>query len=302
MRVFGRAASLCFVFYALSGTVAGGTGGGLPGDPRFPIPPAPGEQQQPILPSQSASAQALQDCEKNLMKMTAIEVETCGDLAKRNHAPRLRHSLAIVYSLGFFGVAQDSVESDKWVRLAAEQGDALMQYNVGNKYRKGKGVEQDYVEALKWFRLAAEQGEAIAQSLLGLMYTNGEGVLQDYATAVKWYRLAAEQGNSAAQVSLASTYMVGLGVAQDYGAAAKWSRLAAEQGNSAAQNNLGAMYEAGLGVPQDYVMAYMWYNLASIDGNPYRRTNRDLILKKMNAEQIRQGQQKARDWLASRNP
>ena len=58
----------------------------------------------------------------------------------------------------------------------------------------GDGVPQDYKEAVKWYRLAAEQGYADAQYNLGLMYSNGEGVPQDYKEAVKWYRLAAEQG------------------------------------------------------------------------------------------------------------
>ena len=43
-------------------------------------------------------------------------------------------------------------------------------------YAKGQGVIQDYKEALKWFRLAAAQGDAKAQYNLGVMYDNGEGV------------------------------------------------------------------------------------------------------------------------------
>ena len=63
-------------------------------------------------------------------------------------------------------------------------------------YDNGEGVPQDYAEAVKWYRLAAEQGDANAQYNLGLMYDNGQGVPQDYAEAVKWYRLAAEQGDA----------------------------------------------------------------------------------------------------------
>ena len=42
--------------------------------------------------------------------------------------------------------------------------------------------------------LAAEQGNAEAQVNLGVMCHTGQGVPQDYAEAVKWWRLAAEQG------------------------------------------------------------------------------------------------------------
>ena len=55
------------------------------------------------------------------------------------------------------------------------------------------------VEAL---RLAAEQGDAGAQLNLGLMYDAGEGVIADRAEALRWYRLAADQGNAGAQTML----------------------------------------------------------------------------------------------------
>ena len=42
-----------------------------------------------------------------------------------------------------------------------------------------QGVPQDYSTAVKWYSLAAEQGDADAQTNLGVMYANGEGVLQD---------------------------------------------------------------------------------------------------------------------------
>ena len=62
------------------------------------------------------------------------------------------------------------MEAVKWYRLAAEQGNARAQYNLGYAYDNGEGVEQDYVEAVKWFRLAAEQGNADAQYNLGYAY------------------------------------------------------------------------------------------------------------------------------------
>ena len=64
----------------------------------------------------------------------------------------------------------------------------------GWMYATGRGVPQDDAEAVRWYRLAAEQGDAYAQYNLGLMYRKGEGVPQDDAEAVRWYRLAAEQG------------------------------------------------------------------------------------------------------------
>jgi TPR repeat protein len=64
------------------------------------------------------------------------------------------------------GVAQDDAEAVRWYRLAADQGDAKAQYNIGGCYSKGTGVVQDDAEALRWFRLAADQGLAEAQTLV----------------------------------------------------------------------------------------------------------------------------------------
>ena len=45
----------------------------------------------------------------------------------------------------------------KWSRLAADQGDARAQFNLGVRYYKGQGVPQDYVLAHKWINLAASR-------------------------------------------------------------------------------------------------------------------------------------------------
>ena len=81
--------------------------------------------------------------------------------------------------------------------------------------QNGRGVPKDYDEAVKWYRLAAAQGNALAQNNLGVMYENGLGVPKDYDEAIKWYRLAAAQGNAAAQNNLGGMYANGRGVPQD---------------------------------------------------------------------------------------
>ena len=59
--------------------------------------------------------------------------------------------------------------------------------------RDGKGAAKNYADAVKWFGLAAEQGLALAQFNLGLMYANGLGP-QDYVHAHMWLSLSAAQG------------------------------------------------------------------------------------------------------------
>ena len=50
-------------------------------------------------------------------------------------------------------------EAVRWYRLAAEQGDASAQFNLGVRYAKGGSVPQDYVTAHMWLNLAAATGD-----------------------------------------------------------------------------------------------------------------------------------------------
>ena len=87
-------------------------------------------------------------------------------------------------------------------RKAAEQGDAIAQYNLGIAYTTGEGVGKDEFQAAAWFRKAAEQWLASAQYNLGVAYAEGNGLVKDEAQAVAWFRKAAEQGDSDAQANL----------------------------------------------------------------------------------------------------
>jgi len=102
---------------------------------------------------------------------------------------------------GFAGNAAPT-ENIETIRKAAEQGDALSQFKMGQAFYDGKGVAQNCPEAVKWFRRAAEQGHAEAQCKLGASYEQGKGVAKDLKEAVKWYRMAAERDNSEAKEAL----------------------------------------------------------------------------------------------------
>jgi TPR repeat protein len=70
---------------------------------------------------------------------------------------------------GITRVAERGLNS--WVRyyrLAAEQGYANAQCNLGMCFAIGKGVSQDEAEAeaVRYYRLAAEQGYAVCNSLV----------------------------------------------------------------------------------------------------------------------------------------
>ncbi len=90
----------------------------------------------------------------------------------------------------------------KWYRLAAEQGYAKAQSNLGRKHRAGQGAPQDNAEAVKRYCMAAEQGLAVAQYNLALMYAKGDGVTQDDVLAHMWFSLAVGQGHQDARQGL----------------------------------------------------------------------------------------------------
>jgi hypothetical protein len=66
-------------------------------------------------------------------------------------------------------------------------------------YDYGEGVEQNYWMAEKWYTLAAKQGDADAQYNLGVMYHKGQGPLENHKPALKWFTLAAEQSEDGPQ-------------------------------------------------------------------------------------------------------
>ena len=144
--------------------------------------------------------------------------------------------------------------------VAADQGHARAQFNVGNMYDIGQGVPENDAEAVKWYRKTAEQGNSDAQNILGIMYNNGNGVRQDYAEAVKWYRKAADQGDVEAQFSL------------------------------------GLMYDLGQGVPENDVQAYKWFNLAAAKGQAGAKESKAIVEKRMTREQIAEAQKLSAEW------
>lgn len=158
--------------------------------------------------------------------------------------------------------------------------------------------KEDYATAIAKFTTAAEQGDALAQFNIGIMYDEGLGVTQDYAQAVRWYQLAADQNFIDAQYNLAVMYDEGLGVTQDYAKAAHWYKLAAEQGDVDAQFNLGVMYDVGEGVVQNDIQAHMWFNLAAAQGDVEAMAERDLVAKQMTPEQLAEAQKLATECQA----
>ena len=173
----------------------------------------------------------------------------------------------------------------------------------GAQFRRGLNCvhDRDYAGAVRSYRLAALQGHADAQNNLGVLCARGTGVPQDYIEAWKWFRRAAQQGHAGAQFNLGRLYTVGHGVQQSDAEAAKWFRRAAEHGFADAQMDLGYMYARGLGVPQDWVAAHMWFALAASlaelkADRDNAAQNQAIAASRMTAAQIAEALRRAREW------
>ena len=66
-------------------------------------------------------------------------------------------------------------------------------------YANGRGVPQDGAEAVRWRRLAAEQGHADAQFNLGFSFAIGRGVLKNAVIAYMWLTVADANGGANAR-------------------------------------------------------------------------------------------------------
>ena len=76
------------------------------------------------------------------------------------------------------GLTANDREAARLYKLAADQGNANAQNNLGTFYRDGRGgLEKDDREAARLYRLAADQGNVFAEVGLGFFYETGRGGL-----------------------------------------------------------------------------------------------------------------------------
>ncbi|KAF9135244.1 hypothetical protein BGW39_003924 [Mortierella sp. 14UC] len=175
--------------------------------------------------------------------------------------------LATAYKDGTDGLLQMYKMAIRWFLMAAEQGHAGAECEIGRLYETGRGVEEDHFTAVVWYRRAAYKGLAAAQKNLAVMYTQGWGVKMNHVETAHWYQRAADQGHSSAQFNLAILYIHGEGVPKDNARARGLFRMAAMQGHAKAQFKFGAMCFEGEGGPRDFPEAMTQFREAADRGH-----------------------------------
>lgn len=119
------------------------------------------------------------------------------ELAEQGHAES-QNNFGTCFMNGL-GVPENRDEAFKWIGKAANQGLLIAQINMAEC--------ASYSYKAAWYRMAAEQGHAESQYELGLSYYRGYyGVQPDGREAFKWLMKAAEQGHSQAQYLIIKAY------------------------------------------------------------------------------------------------
>jgi TPR repeat protein len=175
--------------------------------------------------------------------------------------------------------AGDADASIAALTYAAEGGQSLARWKLGEMYADGQVVQRDDVKAYHYFNQLVEDYDederdrrnlgAVSNAFVavGVYCLNGipnSDVQADPQRAHELFQYAATTfGNPNAQYNLAHMYMVGSGgLAKDDITAARWLAIAANHGHSPSQAMLGHMLFMGDGVPVQRGQGLMWLTFA----------------------------------------
>lgn len=165
------------------------------------------------------------------------------------------------------GARAELQEAARWYLLAADQGVAAAQNNLGAMYLDGRGVIQDTGMAQSYYRRAAQQGNAEGETNLALLILR-KRIPGDILEGITWLQSAAMHGFAPAQAQLAQIYLDGVLVAPDPARAARLFRDSAEQHYVWGQYGYALALQSGTGTPRNLQDAANWMEKAADQGLP----------------------------------
>ncbi len=130
---------------------------------------------------------------------------------------------ATTYARKIMNMNEANIEIGKWLMYASGEiipnqsnkmsfskdktleGNAVIQYWIGDAYFTGAHINKNLSEAKKWFEKAAIKGNADAEYKLGAMYFIGKGVEQDLDKANRLLTKSAKSGNILAKKALSKS-------------------------------------------------------------------------------------------------
>src|SRR5580658_4364148 len=174
------------------------------------------------------------------------------------------------------GDAESSVQA---LTYAADGGQEIARWKLGEMYADGDGVPRDDLKAYHYFNQLVEDYDedqpdrrnlsAISNAFVavGVYCLNGianSEVRPDPERAHELFQYAATIfGDPNAQYNLAHMYMVGAGgLAKDNVAAVRWLAVAAQKGHAPSEALLGHMLFTGEGVQHQRARGLLWLEFA----------------------------------------
>lgn len=108
------------------------------------------------------------------------------------HKAALKNHIMSQRILGYYyenglGVNQNQTEAIKWYRKTAEKDNTYMEL-LGDYYIK----HNNKLEAFKCYKTAAEKGDKVAAYRVGECFEKGIGVTSNKEEAIKWYRTVSD--------------------------------------------------------------------------------------------------------------
>lgn len=207
------------------------------------------------------------------------------EAAEKGHLPAIA-GVAYLYNVGM-GTTKDNAAAYKWFRLAAEDGHAISQYNLGKLLVADEvpllegAVDRkvQHAEGVEWIRKAADQGLLDAQAAYGVILYRGEFETKPDATAAAGYlKPAAEAGDLEAMNAMGVMHKIGNGVTLDPSASERLFRRAALSGHVKAQANLGEFLNPSSPNSERRVEALAWLFIAE--------ESKDIVAKKLLAAKL----------------
>ena len=126
------------------------------------------------------------------------------------------HSLGVCYSIGEFGLPQNHAKALELYHRAADLGNAMSYFNIGNLYYNGEGVEQNEEKAIHYWDLAAMGGHVNARHNLGVLEWRAGRQTGNIDRALKHFMIAAGCGYTGSLEHIKHAFMNGVATKDDY--------------------------------------------------------------------------------------
>lgn len=211
------------------------------------------------------------------------------------------YQIGKIYDLGL-GVPANIATAVRYYMRAADSHNVVAEVRLGEIFERGIGVTVDPKEAEHWYESAALRGSVAAAERLGDLYSSAGG---DYAEAVRWYRQASKAQDMSAEVKLAVLYAEGKGTPRDPKQAMDLLVAASHTGAPDALYRLGQTIEGGSASPINYKTAYILYSLSAASGSSQAAQAANTLGTKMKGESLSKAQAAASSiWssIAARVP